>query len=297
MKVREVLTPLVKTALTRLCRRRDLPARGTKGELLRRLAYSYHGDLSALVLDLRRQDLLAIEYEYRKQVEFPAGLGALPVAELRKVCLAVFEERYRAPTEPAGRAAKDGGKEKRRSEAPDGRDFDIVLHATGCGGGPEARHVDLNSLAGMAKDADSVTILSAYYVPDVLKTIAGACRGDVRVVLNGLGGRRLDKQAAELGKLQAALGTERRLARHCRAFVDSEVPEIWEDNVASASFADSFFDSLAYASSAWQRPRTAKRILDSLKLSRVTAEEVRAALEGALEEEGWYEANFGSAGG
>lgn len=59
MKVREVLTPLVKTALTRLCRQRDLPVRGTKGEILKRLAYSYHGDLSALVLDLRRQELIA----------------------------------------------------------------------------------------------------------------------------------------------------------------------------------------------------------------------------------------------
>ena len=565
MKVREVLTPLVKTALTRLCRRRDLPVRGTKGEILKRLAYSYRGDLSALVLDLRRTDLLAIAYEYSECVEFPAGLGALPVAKLREVCLAVFEERYRAPTEPAGQAAKDGGNEERQPEAPDGGDFDIVLHATGCGGGPEARHVDLNLLAGMAKDADSVTILSAYYVPDVLKTIAGACRGDVRVVLNGLGGRRLGKQAAKLGKLQetlekrsrsaeirlafaagifhtklyvfgrgseavawigsanatkaglngrneevlvrvapaprsvltyaesawsqampvegcrqvvnsltaffrtgmlyykpyatlqmtinpfrrlmkalpdvekrkiaafhsefaddeagigafnlnrvfertakvesreplvkrhrvelrryavetcygywvaepfiqdvdamldnasaderrrleairrwtetgrdaivsayasylkddvcgtledegvewheyaardlfedtslvercvdslqAALGTERGLARHCRAFVDSEVPEIWEDEVASGSFTDSFFDSLAHASWARRRHRTAKLILDSLALSHATAGEVRAHLEGALGEEGWYEANFGSAGG
>ena len=565
MKVREVLAPLVKTALKRLCRRRDLPVRGTKGEILKRLAYSYHGDLSALVLDLRRQDLLAIVYEYREHVEFPAGLGALTVAELREVCLAVFEERYTASAEPAGRATNEDGNEERQLKLLDGGDFDIVLYATGCGGGREARHVDLNSLAGMAKDSDSVTILSAYYVPDVLKTIAGACRGDVRVVLNGLGGSRLDKQAAELGKLQetlkklsrsakirlafaagvfhtklyvfgrgseavawigsanatkaglngrneevlvrvapaprsvltyaesawsraipvegcrqvvssltaffrtgmlyykpyatlqmtinpfrrlmevlpgeekrkiaafhsefadddagigsfnlnrvfdrtaevesreplvkrrrvelrrhavetcygywvaepfirdveamldnasaderrrleairrwmetgrdaivrayasylkddvrgtledegvewqkyaarelfedtslverrvdslhAALGTERGLARHCRAFVESEVPEIWEDDVASGSFTDSFFDSLTHASWARRRHGTAKLILDSLALSHVTAEEVRAALEGALGEDGWYEANFESAGG
>ena len=57
----------------------------------------------------------------------------------------------------------------------------------------------------MAKDADSVTILSAYYVRGVLQTIAGACRGDVRIVLNGLGGRRLTEQAEELETLQATL--------------------------------------------------------------------------------------------
>ena len=49
--VREVLTPLVKEALKRLCQRRNLLVSGTKGEILRRLAHSYHGDLSAVVLD------------------------------------------------------------------------------------------------------------------------------------------------------------------------------------------------------------------------------------------------------
>ena len=93
MKVREVLTPLVKTALTRLCRHRDLPVHGTKGESLRRLAYSYRGDLSALVLDLRRRDLLAVPYEYSECVEFPARSTALPVSELREVFLADFEDR------------------------------------------------------------------------------------------------------------------------------------------------------------------------------------------------------------
>ena len=90
------------------------------------------------------------------------------------------------------------------------------------------------------------------------------------------------------------IGAERGLARHCHSFVDSEVPEIWEDDVASASFADSLFDSLAYASSAPAASRSAKLILDSLALSRVTAEDVRTALENALGEEDWYEANFGS---
>ena len=36
MKVTKVLSPLVKTALTRLCRRRNLPVRVTKAEILKR---------------------------------------------------------------------------------------------------------------------------------------------------------------------------------------------------------------------------------------------------------------------
>ena len=72
----------------------------------------------------------------------------------------------------------------------------------------------------MAADADSVTILSAYYVRDVLASIAGACRGDVRIVLNGLGGKRLNEQAAELEKLQATLRERSRLAKIRLAFAE-----------------------------------------------------------------------------
>ena len=445
----------------------------------------------------------------------------------------------------------------------DGGDFRVALYRTGCDGVPGTAHVNENMLAGMAKNADSVTIMSAYYVPEVLETIAGACRGDVRVILNGLSGRRLNKQVKKLKRLQKTLrersrtaeirlafaegmfhtklyvfrtgcnsvawigsanatkaglngrneevlvrvrpasqsvldyaesawssrampieccgqavnslialfrtgmlyykphatlqmtmkpfrplmeslpaeetrkinafdseyaekeagigafnlnlvferaeeesreqavkppkgelrryavetcygywvaepfiddvdrrlakasadkrrrlksirkwmkkdrctivrayasylndvrdmlddrvvewhkyaaqklfedtsAVERRvdsllaalakprLARHCQAFAPCEVPEIWEDADAYTSFADSFFESLAYASSAKRRSGSAKLILDCLDLSRVTAEEVRTALEDALGEEGWYEHNFGSAGG
>ena len=41
MKVREVLTPLVKQALKRLCGCRDLPENGRKDALLSRLVRSY----------------------------------------------------------------------------------------------------------------------------------------------------------------------------------------------------------------------------------------------------------------
>ena len=563
MKVREVLTPLLKEALKRLCQRRGLSEVGTKDEIRRRLAHSYHGDMSALVHDLRRKDMLTVASEHSDSVEFPARLWELPVSELREVCLAVFEERYKAHKGPAGAATEDGGEVERESERPDGGDFDIAFFATGCGGLPGVGHVDEKSLAEMAKDADSVTVLSAYYVPKVLETIAGACRGDVKIVLNGLGGRRLNKQVRDLEKLQdklrrrsrsakirlafaegvfhtklyvfgtkrgavawigsanatkaglngrneevlvrmeptphsvldyadsawsrampvkrcrqkvssliaffrtgmlyykpyatlqmtlnpfrrlmatlpaaekrkitpfrsdyadeeggigafnlkrvfegapeeesreqpverqrvelrryavetcygywvaepfiegvdrmlveasadkrrllnvirermkterdaiveayetyledvrrmlddegvnwqaheseklfqdtsaikrrvdslaAVLDTEPRLARHCQAFVSSEVPEIWEDDASCASFAGSFFDSLAIASSAQRRSGSARRILDSLALSGVKPEDIRAALKDALRKNGWYEKNFGSTG-
>ena len=504
---------------------------------------------------------MTIKSAYSDSVEFPTRLSSRPVSELRELCLAVFEERYTATESPVAVGTEDGVDEEPKFEGPDRRDFDIRLYATEHGGVSGAEHVDEHSLAEMAEDAESVTILSAYYVPDVLKTIAGACRGDVRIILNGLGGKRLNAQAEELEALQAelrqrsrcaeirlafaegifhtklylfdrgsdtvawigsanatkaglngrneevlvrvapaprpvlayvesawsratpveccvravnsltaffrtgmlyykpyatlqmtinpfrrlmerlpaaekrkitafqsefaddeagigafnlnlvfgraageepgelpverhrvelrryaietcygywvaepfiagvdemlakassekrrrleairewmetsrnaivlayasylgdarrildergvewhehasqdvfeetgaierrrdsllaALGTAPRLARHCQAFTPSEVPEIWEDTAASVSFEESFFDSLARASSARRRSGTAKLILDCLALSDVTAGEIRAALEGALENEDWYEANFGA---
>ena len=220
MSVREVLTPLLKGVLTRLCSRRGLMVTGTKDEILERLARSYRGNLSTLVIDLRGRDLLRIASKYSDDVEFPAGLGALPVSELREVCLAVFEERYVAPEGPGGEAIEDDEEEEQQSEGPGGGSFDVVLHATGCGGGPRAGYVNENSLAELAADADSVTILSAYYVPDILQTIAGACRGDVRIVLNGLGGRRLIEQAKELESLQATLRERARSAEIRLAFAE-----------------------------------------------------------------------------
>ena len=115
---------------------------------------------------------------------------------------------------------RNGANEERQSEGPDGGDFDIGLYATGHSGTPGAGHVDEKSLAGMAGDADSVTVLSAYYVPDVLKTIAGGCRGDVRIVLNGLGGKRLDAQVVELETLQATLRKRSRSAEIRLAFAE-----------------------------------------------------------------------------
>ena len=219
MRVRQVLTPLVMQALTRLCRIRERKVSGTKDKVLERLARSYRGDLSTLVVDLRREDLLSIARAYSDDGRFPSGLGALPVSELREVCLAVFEEGQEAPEGPDGGVTEDVEDEEQQSEGPYEGGFDIVLHVTGNGAG-QRQHVDENSLTEMAANADSVTILSAYYGPDVLETIASACQGDVRIVLNGLGGRRLEEQAQELEALQAALREQSQLAEIRLAFAE-----------------------------------------------------------------------------
>ena len=220
MKVRKVLTPLARPALTRLCRKREQKISGKNHEIRKRLAYFYRGDLAELVRDLRRQDLLKVASEYSDSVEFPPGLPALKASELREVCTAVFEKRYVAPEGSVGETIEDGEEEEQQSEGPGRGRFDIVLHATSCAVGLGAGHVDENSLKKMAKDADSVTILSAYYVPDVLRAIAGACRGDVKVVLNGLGGRRLATQVKELRSLQEELRKRSRSAEVQLAFAE-----------------------------------------------------------------------------
>ena len=220
MTVRQILTPLVRQALTRLCRQRELKVSGTRDQILERLARSYRGNFSAVMIDLRRRDLLNIARALSDDVEFPTGLSALPVTELREVCLTVFEDRYEVPEAPVGKAIEDDEEEEQQLERAVEGGFDVVLHATGCGVGPGEGHVNEESLAELAADADSVTILSAYYVPDVLRVIAGACRGDVKIVLNGLGGKRLNEQTKELKALQETLRKRSQSAEVRLAFAE-----------------------------------------------------------------------------
>ena len=205
MKVREVLEPLKKNALERLCRRRSLNDRGSMSKLRTSLACSYRGDFSALVADLRREDLLRIASTCSDTADFPSGMHALRIQELRQVCLATFEGRRRASEEEE--ETGDDARTKTPSAGLNRGGQTAELYVTG----PKAHgswggdHVDQQSLRRMAANADSVTIFSAYYVPEVLETIVGACRGSVKVILNGLGGNRLAEQKAELEELQSQL--------------------------------------------------------------------------------------------
>ena len=221
MKVSDVLYPLQKNALRRLCQRRDFSDRGTKKELRTLLARSYRGNLSELVEDLRRVDLEAIKTHYSEAVEFPSGLWAMSAEQLRQVCLTVFEGRYPYPQEEAKLEVQDAASEEGKFVGPDGEKAEVTLYVTGfeheLSGGESVNEM---ALQRMAADADSVTVLSAYYVLDVLETIAGACRGSVRVILNGLGGKRLARQRCELLDLQKKLHKPSRPVKISLAFAE-----------------------------------------------------------------------------
>lgn len=76
------------------------------------------------------------------------------------------------------------------------------LHSTGSIGGVPL--LDTDKLRADARDACRATVISAYYVCDVLRELLDGC-GEVRVLLNGLGGRRLDDQIEELTELAREL--------------------------------------------------------------------------------------------
>ena len=202
MKVRDILTPLWKVDLERLCKRRDLSATGTVPELLERLARSYRGDFEAVAEDLRREDLVAIGLALGLQLDLPGGWRQLRVSEMRRV----FTAAGTKSTRPF-----DGGVS----------DEHFGLYSTNAvvaeGG---VRRLDLDSLREDAKEAKQATVIAAYYSTDTLKTLLGACGGGVRVIVNGLGGRRLRTQVEDLKRLQTMLQSDSRDAEVRLGFVD-----------------------------------------------------------------------------
>ena len=90
------------------------------------------------------------------------------------------------------------------------------LHSTGKIG--STHQLNLECLRKDAKRADRVTVVSGYYVRRVLKKLVGECRGNVRVILNGLGGRRLEAQRKELTELQESLQRRNKRTRIRLAF-------------------------------------------------------------------------------
>ena len=203
LSVREVLTPLGKRARVRLCSNRGLSVSGTKSELRRRLTYSYRGDVEAVLDELRREDLLVVGRYYADRFDLQ-GLARLRVDDVRKLLrsrfFGVLEEE-----EPTQADARDRGS----------ADHNVDLYLSGREDEGERtegiRHLALGVLQREAAAAERATVLSAYYVCDVLSDLLGVCSGEVRVVLNGLGGQRLVRQVDELENLQARLaetGTE-----------------------------------------------------------------------------------------
>ena len=200
MKVRDVLTPLLVTVLRRLCSNRELPVGGTKNELLKRLAYSYRGNVRAVLADLPKEELLGIARAYSDALDLPSGMRRLPVADLRELLHSAFTDA------PEGRQTA----EPTRSDE-DSVWFDVELYSAGgaaLDGPGTVRRFDLDTLRVHAAKADAMTVVSGYYVPGVLQQLLSACSGKARVVLNGLGGRRLTQQVEELEQLQEALDAE-----------------------------------------------------------------------------------------
>ena len=78
------------------------------------------------------------------------------------------------------------------------------LHSTGKIGG--VLPLDTDKLHDDARGACRATVISPYYACDVLKNLLDGC-GEVRVLLNGLGGRRLGDQIEELTDLDQKLQT------------------------------------------------------------------------------------------
>ena len=89
------------------------------------------------------------------------------------------------------------------------------LHSTGKIGG--VLPLDTDKLHDDARGACRATVISPYYACDVLKDLLDGC-GEVRVLLNGLGGRRLDDQIKELTELKWKLKDSNKCAEIKLAF-------------------------------------------------------------------------------
>ena len=197
LSVREVLTPLRKPALVRLASIRGLPARGPKSELRKRLTYSYRGNVEAVLDEMRREDLLIVGRDYADRFDLQ-GLTQLRAPDVRNF----LRSRFVGVLESDAISQVD-------AEDRGSTDHNVELYLSGRKGDRERtqgiRHLALGVLQKEAAAAERATVLSAYYVRGVLNDLLGACRGEVRVVLNGLGGQRLDRQVDELQELQSTL--------------------------------------------------------------------------------------------
>ncbi len=204
-KVRDLLEKLLKDPLKRLCRKRGLSSAGSREELLKRLVYHYHGDLPAVISDLRRDDLIWIAWYLSSTIEFPRNLGSLRVAELRRVYFSVLEIPDEDPDDLVKTSKDETHDEIDQSVTTKDRDFEIRFFANISDEDHPILDFTTESLVERASYSDSVTIVSAYYASSVVERIARACKGSVKIVLNGLGGRRLDIQLQQLEELRDRL--------------------------------------------------------------------------------------------
>ena len=193
MRVREFITPLTKPSLLRLCKKRSLDYRGTKPHLLERIARSYKGSFKSLIDDLRRQDLYEIGRELEDHLHLSTGWRKLQTNCLRQEFFAKVGSREHAPNQ-----SNDDKKIQLFSSSNAGRIQGV-------------EHLSIRELLDAARVTSRMTIISAYYSIKTLKKFLKSCRGEVRVILNGLGGHSLESQRNELLQLQKKFSEHRQV--------------------------------------------------------------------------------------
>ena len=171
LRISEALNYLTKERLQSICREQGLKVSGNKPEIIVRLTDACARDLATMLDDLQVDDLLEIAWSH-----FDEGV-------IRDFVLATATRRR----------VRDG--------AP--RPYEATkLYSTGRIG--NASQLDVVAIKADTSHVVRTTVVSAYYVPSILEELLVDC-GDVRFVTNGLGGRRLDEQLAELGELSDRL--------------------------------------------------------------------------------------------
>lgn len=195
LRVRNVLALLPKANLVRICEKCELAKYGNREQLIRRLVDWYWGDVSALIDDLTRNELEAIADDLSSRIEFPRLSSRTSVVELKKILKSVITT-----------TTKEYSEAIETSQVELFCTGDFTVH-----GGDQIRRFDAAVLSKAAASSDRVTVVSAYYSDKGLRAILQNCRGKKRVVLNGLGGHRLKKQAEELRSLNRKLKAEFRL--------------------------------------------------------------------------------------
>jgi len=220
-----ILEALGAEPLRRLCNKRTLGAGGSKDALRQRLARSYRGDLAALIVDLRRADLVAVlkqEGLVAALVKRAGGLSNIDGAS-RETLEAVTRVVFTTPM--ALEAPAPFGADCPVSVRWEDAELDETIDGDDDGNDPVGRPVTLLSVR-YSTDRDSrltadrlrsslsgsteVLLASAFYDVRFCETLLLSAELNglrtARLLFNGLAGIRLDEQRQELEKLARRLG-------------------------------------------------------------------------------------------
>ena len=139
MKVAEILSCLQMESLRRLCQQRRLDAPRKKREIVTKLARSYRGNLSSVLSDSSRPDLIRVAegLSADEMLDLPANWKTLRKSDLRKLILS--------------NATLQASPVSSSLHSTTYRDGDVVLT------------LNIDRLRGDAEGASQITVISAYY--------------------------------------------------------------------------------------------------------------------------------------